>query len=182
MNAYIIQMLMYHTLIYKIGDIYMKNIFSYNSNINKNAYMNWRTKSDDPAHNLYIMASSYADGATALIDVILDDNKDKKADSLIMPIFYSIDQSIELYIKAIIRRIEEQLGEDISIYKEHDIKKLQSQMKGKIKKVEKKTAGLEKHLKSVSDYIDELYLKIKSSKTAAAHLTKDKGCCVQLTI
>ena len=96
----------------------------------------------------------------------------KKADSLIMPIFYSIDQSIELYIKAIIRRIEEQLGEDISIYKEHDIKKLQSQMKGKIKKVENKSARLEKHLKFVSDYIDELYLKIKSSNEKGKDIVK----------
>ena len=84
-----------------------KELFSYNIDIDKNAYLNWRTDRHDNAHNLYVLASDYADGAITLIDCILVDNRDKKADALIMPIMYSIDQSIELFLKAIIREIEE---------------------------------------------------------------------------
>ncbi|MQN00518.1 MAG: hypothetical protein FRC54_00725 [bacterium LCO1.1] len=139
----------------------MGKLFSYNLDIRKNAYLNWRTQANDPAHNLHVLASDYADGAVVLINAVLKDNSDKKADSLIMPILYSIDQSIELFLKTIIRLIDEQSGDGISNYKSHDIAELKQQMVAKIKKVEKKTAGLEKHLKPVTEFIDELYVKIK---------------------
>lgn len=139
----------------------MTKLFSYNPDIRKNAYLNWRTKASDPAHNLYVLASGYADGAVALIDTVLKDNHDKKADGLIMPILFSIDQSIELYIKAIIRQIEEQSGGLVSKYTHHDIAELERLMEAKIKNAEKKTAGLKKHLKPLTEFIDELYVEIK---------------------
>lgn len=139
----------------------MAELFSYNPDIRKNAYLNWRTRSSDPSHNLYVLASDYTEGADVLINSILENNSDQKADALIMPILYSIDQSIELYIKAIMRLIDEQAGGVISNYTSHDIEDLKSQMVAKIKKAETKTAGLEKHLKPVTEFIDELYMKIK---------------------
>lgn len=138
-----------------------KDIFSYNSDIYKNAYLNWRTDKHDDAHNLYVLASDYADGAIALINVILDDNCDKKADALIMPIMYCIDQSIEVFLKAIIREIEELTGDTVSNYKSHDINDLLTIMVSHIKKKESKTKGLEKFLKPVSSFIEELYKKIE---------------------
>lgn len=136
-------------------------LFSYNPDVGKNAYMNWRTDSKDQTHNLYVLASDFAEGAETMINAILSDNKDKKADALIMPILYSIDQSIELYIKAIIRLLEELSGGSISKYKHHDIAMLKDSLVGKIKEKQTTTKGLEKHLKPVSDFIDELYSKIK---------------------
>lgn len=140
-----------------------REIFSYNIDINKNAYLNWRTDRHDNAHNLYVLASDYADGAITLINCILVDNYDKKADALIMPIMYSIDQSIELFLKAIIREIEELEGNTISNYKTHDIDELLKTMVAHIKKKEVKTKGLEKHLKPVTSFISELYKQIKST-------------------
>lgn len=139
----------------------MGNLFSYNVDIRKNAYLNWRTENDKPAHNLQILASDYADGAVVLINTILQDNVDKKADSLIMPILYSIDQAIELYLKAIIRLIEEQSAEQILNYRTHDILKLKNQMVEKMEKVEVGIDELDKHMKPVTDFINELYIKIK---------------------
>lgn len=141
----------------------MKDIFSYNPDIMRNAYLNWRTDKYDQAHNLYVLASDYNDGAISLINVVLQDNCDKKADSLIMPIMYCIDQSIEVYLKAIIRRIENLIGDVQSNYKTHDIKELYCTMVGYIKKKEIKTKGLQKYLLPLSTFIDELYSKIKTT-------------------
>ncbi|WP_105305248.1 hypothetical protein [Anaerolactibacter massiliensis] len=141
----------------------MKDIFSYNIDLSRNAYLNWRTDKVDQAHNLYVLASDYADGAVSLVNVILEDNRDKKADALIMPIMYCIDQSIEVYLKAIIRRIEMITGDVRSNFKTHDIKELYNALKGHIKKKEVKTSGLQKHLLPLSTFIDELYSKIQTT-------------------
>lgn len=139
----------------------MNKIFSYNADIKKNAYLNWRTDCKDTTHNLYVLANDYAQGAMTLMDCILQDNSDKKADALIMPIFYSIDQSIEVYLKAIIRKIGELTENPGAIQKTHDIKELKSNMVAIIKKREIRTNGLTKHLQSLTEFIDELYEKIK---------------------
>lgn len=138
-----------------------KDIFSYNADIRKNAYLNWRTDTHDDAHNLYVLASDYADGAIALINDILSDNSDHKADALIMPIMYCIDQSIEVFLKAIIREIELLTEDAISNFKSHNIDELLTIMVSHIEKKEAKTRGLEKYLKPVSSFIKELYTKIE---------------------
>ncbi len=141
----------------------MNDIFSYNSDISKNAYLNWRTDKNDHAFNLFVLASDYSAGALCLINTVLADNHDKKADALIMPILYSIDQSIEVYIKAIIRKIEMLTDDKISNYKTHDVKELYGALIGHIKKDSAKTQGLQKHLLPLSSYIDELYSKIQTT-------------------
>ena len=141
----------------------MKDIFSYNFDLSRNAYLNWRTDKVDQAHNLYVLDSDYADGAVFLVNVILEDNRDKKADALIMPIMYCMDQSIEVYLKAIIRRIEMFTGETRSNFKTHDIKELYNALKGHIKKIEVKTRGLQKLLLPLSTFIDELYSRIQTT-------------------
>ena len=138
-----------------------KSIFSYNSDINKNAYLNWRTEVGNQTYNLYVLGDSFADAACLMMDAILQNNTDKKADSLIMPIFHSIDQSIELYMKAIIRLIEILEGSKPTNQTSHDIEMMKNSMLSSIKKHKIKTKGLEKALKPVTDYISELYEKIK---------------------
>ena len=59
------------------------------------------------------------------------------------------------------------LGEARSKITTHDIAQLKQTMVSRIKKKETKTAGLEKVLQPVTDYIDALYAKIKT--------TDDKG-------
>lgn len=141
----------------------MNSVFSYNIDITRNAYLNWRTDRHDQAHNLYVLASAYGDGAITLISTILEDNRDKKADALIMPIMYCIDQSIEVYLKAIIRTIESLTESSTSVYKTHDIKELLNIMIAQIKKKETKTKGLQKHVLPLTKFIDELYSKIQTT-------------------
>ena len=42
--------------------------------------MNWNTNENEPWHNLHILAISYSNAVSLLIDEILNDNIDKKAD------------------------------------------------------------------------------------------------------
>ena len=56
----------------------MKKIFDYNVNINKTAYMNWRTDSTSPIMNMNIIASAYFDSALTLLNSCLEANYDKK--------------------------------------------------------------------------------------------------------
>ena len=71
--------------------------------------MNWNTDHSDNIHNYSVIGKSFALAANVLMDNIIQNNKDKKRDYLIFPIFYDIDQAIEVYLKAIIYRTKELL-------------------------------------------------------------------------
>lgn len=45
----------------------MEKIFSYNVDIDKTAYMNWRTRSHQPIHDMMIIADGYMKAAIMLI-------------------------------------------------------------------------------------------------------------------
>lgn len=135
----------------------MKKIFSYNEDIQKTAYLNWRVNPHDNCGNMEALAKAYFSTSRYLMEIVLSDNTDKKADSLIFPILYSIDQGIELYLKAIIQEIETLTLARINNYDTHDINSLYNNMCAQMKKKEKITKGLQKHLEPVKTYIDELY-------------------------
>lgn len=136
-----------------------KKIFSYGC-VENTAYLNWRTERYDNTYNFTVLGDGFSQAAIILMDEILKDNFDKKADVLIFPIFYDVDQSIEMYIKAIINVLNVLSGDQAENFKIHDIKELYNQMKSRIKKYETNTSGLEKYLKPLKTYIDELYEKI----------------------
>ena len=138
----------------------MEPIFSYNADISKNAYLNWRIETFDTPHNFSVIANGYHDAAVILINAALVDNHDKKADSIILPILYCIDQSFEVIIKATLYYLEVLNGQQPSKYNHHDIKALRKTMEGQIKKLEGRTAGLQDCLEPVDGYINELYSKI----------------------
>ena len=58
-------------------------IFESSGDINKNAYLNWNTDKHDTAHNFYVLAKDFEEAAITLMKAVLENNKDKKADSLI---------------------------------------------------------------------------------------------------
>ena len=76
-------------------------INSYNSDINKNAYMNWRTSYRNQVDNLCVLADGYYEAAKLIADNVLEDNSSKRADALVYPMIFDLDQCIELYLKAI---------------------------------------------------------------------------------
>lgn len=79
----------------------MKEIFSGNGDVEKTAYMNWRTQRFDHIHNMIVIAEGFSDSALLLVKETLKDNRDKKADNLIFPILFNANHSIEVYLKAI---------------------------------------------------------------------------------
>lgn len=79
----------------------MNNVFSENPDFRKNAYLNWRTDRREERYNLYVIAEGYKDAALTLCSYVLDDNVDSKADSLIFPIMFNANHSIEVYLKAL---------------------------------------------------------------------------------
>lgn len=44
----------------------MEKIFSYNADIDKTAYMNWRTRQHQPIHDMMIIADGYMKAAIML--------------------------------------------------------------------------------------------------------------------
>lgn len=141
-----------------------KPIFSNNADISKNAYMNWQISSYNMVNNLIVLENGFEDAAKQMMQSILTDNQLKQADVLIFPIMYSIDQSIELYLKAIIYNLEQLETGKLNNYKTHDIRSLFGTMTALIKKQERTTKGLQAYLKPIEEYIDELYSHIVNSK------------------
>lgn len=144
-------------------------IFETNRNINKNAYLNWNTDKHDTAHNFYVLAKDFEEAAITLMKAVLENNIDKKADSLIMPIFYCIDQSIEVYLKAIIQLRNYALNIQKKIYKKHDIRTLFEKMRNKLDSKES-TDDFEKCFKALSSYIEELYKYIKPTENSKLNM------------
>lgn len=143
----------------------MKDVFTSNSDIQKTAYLNWRMQKGQTADNLETMADSFASSAKILIQSMLDDNRDKKADSLIFPALFCIDHAIELYLKAILREIALLKNIKTSGSITHDIKKLYNKM---IEQIQGKdgTSEVNEYLRELENYIDELYSLIVDENRA----------------
>ena len=135
-------------------------VFASNNDIYKTAFLNWRMSRRDIPENLHQMGKAFGEGAMTLIDKCLNDNKGHVADALIFPILYSVDQCIEVMIKAILCCLDILEGSKGVVSKTHDVFQLLSQLKAAIKKHTKITKGLDNHLKPVQTYLDELNLYI----------------------
>lgn len=112
----------------------MKKLFSSNGDIDKNAYMNWRTNHREPIQNMNVIAEGYFKSSLLLAECCLKDNNDKKADVLIFPMLFSINHAIELYEKSICWSLNILLGHRSSFKENHDIRGIWFTTKQKIKK------------------------------------------------
>lgn len=141
----------------------MKDIFSYNKDNEKNAFMNWRTQHYDHIHNMIVIAEGFSDSALILVKEILENNSDKRADNLIFPILFNANHSIEVYLKAICWTQNQLLDKNDTFDENHNLQGLF-----------KKVVDLENELNNSNDiavfhemlsdlkaYINELYGKIE---------------------
>lgn len=141
----------------------MNDIFSYNKDINKNAYMNWRTQHYDHIHNMIVIAEGFRDSALLLVKEILEDNRDKKADNLIFPILFNANHSIEVYLKAISWTQNQLLGKDDTFDGNHNLQGLLNKvvdLENELNNSNNK-AGFHDMLSNLQAYINELYGKIE---------------------
>lgn len=136
---------------------------SKNIDINKNAYMNWRTDYRDQIANLCVLADGYYEAAKLTADSILADNSGKRADALVYPMVFDIDQSIELYLKAIQWMLNKLLRKNDRFQSGHNLIGLYATMVKLLNDFENEnpqSKGNRKDfnsmMKGVKSYIDEL--------------------------
>ena len=138
----------------------MKKVFSYNSDINKNAYMNWRTRKHEPIQSMNVIADGYFESAILLAKECLNNNDDKKADVLIFPMLFSVNQAIELYVKSICWSLNILMGSKSKFKKNHDIRGIWFTAKEKIKEYGFgygcEEADFNKMIKNFENYLNEI--------------------------
>lgn len=147
----------------------MYKIFKNNADIDKTAYMNWRTRKEQPIHDMIIIADGYMKAAIMLGRNCLEDNGDKKADIVVFPMLFSVNHAIELYLKSINWSLNMLLNIEESFCGGHDIRQLWSTVKKRGIKFEAskdKKKQFKKMTKDLEDYISELYEKIDKEHNA----------------
>jgi len=142
----------------------MNKIFSYNEDINKNAYLNWRTAKHEDVGNMLALAEGFLSSAIELSKTCVGDNSEKKADMLIFPILTNANHGIELYLKSLIWTLNKLTNSKFKIEGKHNIQQMFQTVRAKIK--EYKDNDWLKHFdeqnKNLAEYIDELFSYIST--------------------
>lgn len=169
---------------YELLDSCAKNtptIFQYNQDMNKTAYLNWRTGFARTQRNQFtIIAEAFFSSAYNLICQCLQENNDKKADSWIFPIMFNIVHGIEVYLKAINVSLNLMLDKyRPSIEGEHNIKQLCEVAKALIKECNVKyknttTKDMSSTIKVVYNFIVNIYDKTTDMTFARYPINKNK--------
>lgn len=142
----------------------MKDIFSYNVDINKNAYMNWRTNKHEHIKNMIVIAKGFMMSSIILVEQILNNNRNKNADIVVFPILFNANHAIELYLKAITWTLNIILDKHEKIEGNHDIKQIFNVVCSRVNEFEKSKEKKEQFKKltiNLKDYLNELYIKIE---------------------
>ena len=157
-------------------------IFLYNADINKTAYMNWRTGfADGSRRQFVIIGEAFFTSAYHLVEECLNDNSDKKADSWIFPILFNVIHGTELYLKAINSVLSAILGKKRGITEGgHDLKTLCRTARNLIieyKNLHKDytTEQMFMAIKIVERFIDNIYAKTDDMTFARYPMDKDKN-------
>ena len=141
----------------------MKDIFSYNIEIEKNAYLNWRTSHYDQIYNMIVIADGFMSSSILLAEAALNDNQDKKADSIVYPMLFNANHAIELYLKATIWTLNILLKKNQKIEGQHDIQQIFQVLIKRIDEFETdKRNRKQAHnlMEGAKIYINELFDKI----------------------
>ena len=151
----------------------LETIFQYNADINKTAYLNWRTQCTFTKRSKFIvMGEAFFSTAYNLIQQCILDNSDKKADSWIFPILFNIVHGIEVYLKAINVSLSFTQNKDRKITEgKHDIKGLCKTAKNliikfKTEKKNKTTEEMFVGIKVVERFINNIYEKTEDMSFA----------------
>lgn len=147
----------------------MGRIFEYNKDIDKTAYMNWRTKQDQPIHDMIMLADGYIKAAIMLGEDCLENNIDKIADIIVFPILFSANHAIELYLKSINWSLNMLLDKNETYCGGHDIRQIWNIVKKRMTEYEKNKNNrtqFKEMTRNLDDYISELYEKIDTKHNA----------------
>ena len=160
----------------------MDSIFQYNQNVEKTAYLNWRSnKYTNQRRQLVVMGDNFFSSAYNLLQQCINDNGDKKADSWIFPIMFNIVHGIEIYLKAINVILNIVLNEqNQAIQGGHNIKQLCQTSKNLILKYKKKsknetTDQMWTAIKVIENFIENIYIKTDDMTFARYPMDKNKN-------
>lgn len=160
----------------------MKSIFQSNTDIEKTAYLNWRSdRFTDQRRQLVVMGDNFFSSAYNLLQQCINDNGDKKADSWIFPIMFNIVHGIEIYLKAINVILNIVLNEqNQAIQGSHDIKQLCQTSKSLILKYKNKnkneiTDQMWTAIKVIENFIENIYEKTDDMTFARYPMDKNKN-------
>lgn len=78
------------------------------------AYLTWRMHDDNIDFAYKEMGEGYFVSSIILLENCLEDNRDRKGDSIVFPILFNIEQAVELYLKAMIKLVQRN-GENLCI-------------------------------------------------------------------
>jgi len=151
----------------------MKSVFSYNADINKNAYMNWRTSFRKPVESMAELAKGFMESAIELAQLCVEDNVGKRADIFIFPILFNAHHGIEVYLKSICWSLNQLLQTDKKFSPHH---KLNYLLEDAIKLMEKHEGqkAVTHFLENTTAYINNLYeFLVQTSQQDGAERTAD---------
>jgi hypothetical protein len=155
----------------------MKDIFSYNVDIEKTAYINWRTHHHQPMHDMVVIADGYMKSALILAHDCLEDNSDMKADIVIFPILFSINHAIELYLKEINWALNILLEKNERYTGGHDIMQIWNTVKKRSDEYEGTDKERKKQFKTMTQklkkYLQELQQKLESDTAKPGMMNMD---------
>ena len=160
----------------------MDSIFQYNQNVEKTAYLNWRSnKYTNQRRQLVVMGDNFFSSANNLLQQFINDNGDKKADSWIFPIMFNIVHGIEIYLKAINVILNIELNEQNQVIQGgHDIKQLCQTSKSLILKYKNRnknetTDQMWTAIKVIENFIENIYEKTNDMTFARYPMDKNKN-------
>lgn len=160
----------------------MDSIFQYNQNVEKTAYLNWRSnKYTNQRRQLVVMGDNFFSSAYNLLQQCINDNGDKKADSWIFPIMFNIVHGIEIYLKAINVILNIVLNEQNQVIQGgHDIKQLCQTSKSLILKYKNRnknetTDQMWTAIKIIENFIENIYEKTNDMTFARYPMDKNKN-------
>ena len=159
----------------------LDTIFQYNSDIDKTAYLNWRTGFARTSRRQFVViGEAFFSTAYNLIQQCLFDNSDKKADSWIFPIMFDIVHGIEVYLKAINAALSVVLNKERGVAEGgHDLKALCGTARNLIIEYKNQyknttTEQMFQAIKVVDKFIVNIYQKTDDMTFARYPLAKDK--------
>lgn len=160
----------------------MDSIFQYNQNVEKTAYLNWRSnKYTNQRRQLVVKGDNFFSSAYNLLQQCINDNGDKKADSWIFPIMFNIVHGIEIYLKAINVILNIVLNEQNQVIQGgHDIKQLCQTSKSLILKYKNRnknetTDQMWTAIKVIENFIENIYEKTNDMTFARYPMDKNKN-------
>lgn len=143
----------------------MKPIFSRNTDIDKIAFLNWRIEEDSDIRNILNLADGFLLSSIELAKLCITDNKNKRADILIFPIFNNANHGIELYLKAITWILNKIIDSDFRIEGKHNIKQIFEVLESKVKSYKGRLSlkDFKDATKELWSYITELFDKLNAT-------------------